>query len=58
MKGSVGTGFKAPSLQQLFVSFPAFNFFANPNLKPEDSFGYDVGFEQAVWAERVQFGAT
>jgi vitamin B12 transporter len=58
LKGSVGTGFKAPSLQQLFVSFPAFNFFANPNLKPEQSFGYDIGFEQALLADRVRFGAT
>ena len=57
-KGSVGTGFKAPPLQQLFVSFPAFNFFANPNLKPEESFGYDAGFEQMVLSDRVKFGAT
>jgi vitamin B12 transporter len=58
LKGSVGTGFKAPSLEQLFVSFPAFNFFANPNLKPEESFGYDFGFEQGLFADRVKFGAT
>jgi vitamin B12 transporter len=58
LKGSVGSGFKAPSLQQLFVSFPAFNFFANPNLKPEKSFGYDVGFEQEIGSDRAKFGAT
>jgi vitamin B12 transporter len=58
LKGSYGTGFKAPSLTQLFVSFPAFNFFANPNLKPEESEGFDIGFEQSLAAERVQFGAT
>ncbi len=58
LKGSVGTGFKPPSLTELFVSFPAFNFFANPNLKPEESLGYDLGFEQAVLADRVRFGAT
>jgi vitamin B12 transporter len=58
IKGSVGTGFKAPSLEQLFVSFPAFNFFANPNLKPEKSLGYDLGFEQLLAAGRVQVGAT
>lgn len=57
-KGSVGTGFKGPSLEELFVSFPAFNFFANPNLKPEDSFGYDLGFEQNVLHKKVDFGAT
>ena len=58
LKGSYGTGFKAPSLTQLFVSFPAFNFFANPNLEPEESEGFDVGFEQSLAGERVQFGAT
>src|SRR5438876_557919 len=43
LKGTVGTGFKGPTLNELFVSFPAFNFFANPNLKPETSLGYDLG---------------
>jgi vitamin B12 transporter len=58
LKGSVGTGFKAPSLNQLFVDFPAFLFFANPNLKPEKSVGYDIGFEQEFWERRLRFGAT
>ena len=58
LKASYGTGFKAPSLTQLFVSFPAFNFFANPNLQPEESEGYDLGFEQPLMGERVRFGAT
>jgi vitamin B12 transporter len=58
LKASVGTGFKAPTLSELFVSFPAFRFFANPNLKPEESFGYDVGFEQPLFQDRVRFGAT
>src|SRR5262249_26299829 len=35
LKVSYGTGFKAPTLNQLFVDFPEFNFFANPNLQPE-----------------------
>ena len=58
LKASYGTGFKAPSLTQLFVSFPAFNFFANPNLQPEESEGYDFGFEQPLAEDRVRFGAT
>ncbi len=58
LKGSVGTGFKAPSLEDLYVSFPSFDFFANPNLKPETSIGWDLGFEQAFLDKRVQFGAT
>jgi vitamin B12 transporter len=58
LKGSVGTGFNPPTLTDLFQSFPEFDFFANPNLKPERSIGYDLGFEQVVLEKRVQFGAT
>jgi vitamin B12 transporter len=58
LKGSVGTGFKAPTLDQLFDNFPQFNFFANPNLTPETSLGHDLGFEQALFDKRVQLGAT
>ena len=58
IKGSYGTAFKAPSLSQRFQDFPAFFFFANPNLKPEESTGWDIGFEQAVFGGRAQFGVT
>jgi vitamin B12 transporter len=58
LKGSVGTGFKPPTLAQLFQNFPSFNFFGNPNLKPETSVGYDIGFDQTLLEKRVQFGAT
>jgi vitamin B12 transporter len=58
LKASVGTGFKAPTLNQLFQSFPDFDFFANPNLKPESSLGWDAGFEQALAADTFRFGLT
>lgn len=58
LKGSVGSGFKAPTLNQLFVNFPNFDFVANPNLKPESSVGYDLGFEQALLARKLRFGMT
>ena len=58
LKASIGTGFKAPTLNELFVDFPTFFFFANPNLKPEHSFGYDLGFEQDLASLHAQFGAT
>lgn len=62
LKASYGTGFKAPTLNQLHVSFlsglPSFNFFSNPQLKPEESRGFDVGFEQPLWDDRIRFGAT
>jgi vitamin B12 transporter len=58
LKASYGTGFKAPTLNQLFVSFPDFFFFANPDLRPEESTGYDIGFEQPLFGNRARFGAT
>jgi vitamin B12 transporter len=58
LKASFGTGFKAPTLSQLFRNFPDFNFFANPNLKPEQSAGYDLGIEQPLFNGRVLFGST
>ncbi|RMG44477.1 MAG: TonB-dependent receptor [Candidatus Dadabacteria bacterium] len=40
--GSVGSGFKAPSLSQLYSSF------GNPDLNPEKSLGFDLGIEQSL----------
>jgi vitamin B12 transporter len=48
LKASVGSGFKAPTLSELFQSFPDFGFSANPNLRPESSTGYDLGVEQRL----------
>ncbi|MSU58893.1 MAG: TonB-dependent receptor [Pedosphaera sp.] len=52
-RANVGTGFRAPSIQQLY-----FPFSGNPNLKPEESLGWDVGFEQPLAEGKVRFGAT
>jgi vitamin B12 transporter len=41
----------------MFQNFPSFDFFGNPNLRPETSLGYDAGFEQSLFADAVQFGA-
>jgi vitamin B12 transporter len=48
LKFTWGTGFKAPSVDELFFDSisPFFSFFANPNLRPERSVGWDAGFEQ------------
>lgn len=58
IRGTYGTGFKAPTLTQLFVSYPAFDFFANPDLRPETSEGWDIGVEQPLAGGRVRLGAT
>ena len=58
LKASVGSGFKAPTLEELFENLPSDGFFANPNLRPETSIGYDFGFEQSLIEDKVRFGAT
>ena len=50
------TAFKAPSLSDRFRDFPAFGFSANPKLKPETSYGWEIGFEQN-W-NKGRFGLT
>jgi vitamin B12 transporter len=57
LKASVGSGFKAPTLAELFQSYPAFFFIANPNLSAETSTGYDAGVEQKL-GETVRAGVT
>jgi vitamin B12 transporter len=58
LKATYGTGFKAPTLVQLFVNNPSIGQLANPNLQPETSSGFDVGFEQPLLNGRVSFGIT
>ncbi len=52
IKASLGTGFKAPSLFHLYSTY------GDENLSPEESVGWDVGFEQPLWDTRLIFGAT
>ncbi len=57
LKASYGTGFKAPTLYELY-GVGDFNYIGNPALKPETSTGYDFGFEQPIANGRFKFGAT
>lgn len=51
LKTNWGTGFKAPTLYQLYSSY------GDPDLNPEKSRGYDIGFEQKLFEDKVSFGA-
>jgi vitamin B12 transporter len=51
---SYGTGYKAPSLSQLNAIAPG----GNPNLKPEESRGADIGFETSLCDDRFIVGST
>lgn len=57
--GGYGTAFRAPSLYQLYAPADSYgNTNGNPGLKPEESKGYDFGFEQSVLDDRLTFGST
>lgn len=53
LKGTIGSGFKAPSLYYLYD--PAYG---NEKLKPEKSFGWELGIEQYVFKQEISIGAT
>lgn len=52
LKGNWGTGFKAPSLYQLYSNY------GDPNLKPDESKSYDFGFEQSFFKDKLSFDLT
>lgn len=52
LKGNWGTGFKAPSLYQLYSNY------GDPNLKPDESRSYDFGFEQSFLKDKLSFELT
>ncbi|RMH32739.1 MAG: TonB-dependent receptor [Nitrospirae bacterium] len=52
VRASYATGFRAPTINQLFFRTPDFNF-GNPNLKPEKSQSFDVGLEQSLFEKRI-----
>ncbi len=50
--GSIGTGFRAPALAENLFAF------GNPNLRPEQSKGWDVGATQRFNEDRMSIDAT
>jgi len=51
-KASYGTGFRAPSLFELYSAY------GSETLKPEESEGWDMGFEQGLMDKKIRFGLT
>jgi vitamin B12 transporter len=52
LSATAGTGYKAPSIFQLYSSF------GNQNLRPEESFGWDIGVEQTFGKNKSTVGIT
>lgn len=53
LRGSIGTGFRAPSNYELYDPFSG-----NPDLEPETSKSYDIGITQGFGQGRGQASAT
>jgi len=54
---SMGTGVKNPGFFELFGFIPG-TFVSNPNLKPEESWGWDLGYEQKFFRDRLVMDLT
>lgn len=52
LKAGFGTGFRSPSLFQLFSDF------GNPSLQPERSQSWEVGFDQNIQNDKTKFSLT
>ena len=58
IKGGWGTAFKAPTLYQLYALADPWFGGGNPNLEPEKSTTYEIGVEQNILNDLVDFGVT
>jgi vitamin B12 transporter len=58
LKANTGTGYKVPSLYQLYNTFERYDRFTYAYLKPERSVSYDAGIEQPLWKDRIVLEAN
>jgi len=58
LKATLGTGFKSPSLYQLYAPPTAWGSIGNRNLLPERGIGWDFGLEQPFVQGKLLLGAT
>ncbi|HEY9248133.1 MAG TPA: TonB-dependent receptor, partial [Rariglobus sp.] len=57
LRATYGTGFAAPGSSDRY-GVPAWGQVANPNIKPEESKGWDVGVDQSFFGGALTFDAT
>lgn len=58
LRASVGTGFRAPSLDELYGQYPFIANYGNPDLQPEESKSWDAGIDQGFLNGKLRLGAT
>lgn len=54
---SMGTAVKVPTMFELYGALTSF-FTPNPNLRPEQSQGWDAGLELSLWKQRIVLDVT
>ena len=54
-RAAAGKGFKTPTFTENFAQGFATG---NPDLKPEKSYSWEVGVDQALWKDKIVVGAT
>jgi vitamin B12 transporter len=57
LRGSVGTGSKAPTFTERFGYYPDY-FIGNPDLKPEQSSGWELGLDSDLGRDGLNLGLT
>ncbi|MCV6595832.1 MAG: TonB-dependent receptor [Mangrovicoccus sp.] len=57
LHASIGTGVQNPTMYEQFGFNPG-QFEGNPDLEPEQSFGWDLGVEQRFWGDRAIIDVT
>ena len=58
LHGSIGTGFRAPSLYELYAPATMWGGVGNANLRPEENVAADLGIEQTLWEGRIVADVT
>ena len=58
IKGTIGTGFKSPSLYQIYAPGTFWGPIGNSDLEPEKSTGWDFGIEQRFFQGKFKLGVT
>ncbi len=53
IKGTIGTGFKSPSLYQLYAPGTLWGAIGNDSLTSENSTGWDIGIEQSFLSQKI-----
>lgn len=58
LRANYGTGFKSPSLYQLFAPPTPWGPIGNQALQPEETSGWDIGVDQTLWSGKIRLGGT